>query len=138
MSSATFHLAFPVTSLADTLDFYTRILGCEVGRRSDRWIDFDFHGHQITAHLVANMPIDATNEVDGKSVPVRHFGLILQWQEWLRVRDNLLSQDIDFLIEPHIRFKSEPAEQATLFITDPNGNGLEFKAFRNPEAIFSH
>ncbi len=133
-----FHHAFPVTDLEATRRFYCETLGCEQGRSAERWIDFDFYGHQISAHLVEQMPADASNEVDGKRVPVRHFGLILDWDEWHRLRDRLLAQDIDFLIEPHIRFAGQSGEQATLFINDPSGNGLEFKAFRNPQSIFRH
>lgn len=133
-----FHLAFPVTDLAATRQFYVETLGCEAGRSAERWIDFDFYGHQISAHLVGDMPPDACNEVDGHTVPVRHFGLILDWPDWHRLHDRFISQDVDFLIEPHIRFAGERGEQATMFVTDPNGNCLEFKAFRNPDQVFAH
>ncbi len=136
MPSPTFHLAFPVIDLELTRHFYMNILGCNEGRSANRWIDFNFHGHQISAHLVNEMPIDAFNEVDGKSIPVHHFGLILEWRNWMRLSDSLRSQDIDFLIEPYVRFQGQTGEQATLFILDPSGNGLEFKAFRNPESVF--
>lgn len=131
-----FHLAFPVLDLTETRHFYRDLLGCTEGRSASRWIDFDFHGHQISAHLVDKMPVEATNEVDGRRVPVRHFGLILDWKTWLKLRDNLLTQDVDFLLEPHIRFAGQAGEQATMFICDPSGNGLEFKAFRNPDSVF--
>ena len=131
-----FHLAFPVLDIDRTRHFYRDMLDCSEGRSTERWIDFDFYGHQISAHLVDEMPVDASNEVDGKRVPVRHFGLILDWQDWLKLRDNLLAQDVDFLLEPHIRFAGQSGEQATMFIRDPSGNGLEFKAFRNPDAVF--
>ncbi len=136
MGLSAFHLAFPVTNLESTRHFYGQVLGCEEGRSADRWVDFNFFGHQLSAHLVEKMPIDACNDVDGVAVPVRHFGLILGWNEWLGFRDSLLAQGIDFLIKPHIRFEGKPGEQATLFIKDPSGNGLELKAFRNPQEVF--
>ena len=137
MSTPPFHLAFPVTHLADSRTFYTEVLGCGVGRTSDRWIDLNFFGHQITCHLVDSMPVVATNPVDGKQVPSSHFGAILDWDVWHTLADRLREADTDFLIAPYIRFKDEPGEQATLFLTDPSGNGLEFKSFKNPEQVFA-
>lgn len=131
-----FHLAFPVTDLEKSLQFYQNVLHCRIGRTSDRWIDFDFFGHQVTAHLVEIMPEVATNPVDGKQVPSNHFGAVLPWEQWHQLRDQLKAAQCDFLIGPYIRFEGEPGEQATLFITDPSGNGLEFKSFRNPDALF--
>lgn len=131
-----FHLAFPVLDIESTRHFYQEVLGCQPGREAERWIDFDFHGHQISAHLVDSLPSDASNEVDGKRVPVRHFGLILGWDDWHRLRDSLQAQGVDFLIEPDIRFSCRPGEQATFFILDPSRNCLEFKAFRNPDEVF--
>lgn len=140
MSRPRFHLAFPVTDLDATERFYVDILGCGVGRRNDRWIDFDFSGHQISAHLVDKQAVAegsaAANSVDGKVVPARHFGLLLDWTTWQRLVDALREQNVQFLIEPYLRFAGETGEQATLFIRDPSGNCLEFKAFRNPQAVF--
>ncbi|MBU1191694.1 MAG: VOC family protein [Gammaproteobacteria bacterium] len=133
-----FHLAFPVTDLAMTRNFYAGLLGCAVGREDTRWIDFDFFGHQISAHLVDAMPAPGpTNEVDGKAVPVRHFGAVLDWKDWHALAERLRQSDVAFLIEPHIRFAGQVGEQATLFIEDPCGNGLEFKSFKDPQRLFA-
>lgn len=133
-----FHLAFPVTNLPATHQFYTELLGCSVGRTDDRWIDFDFFGHQITAHLVdGGMPAGPANQVDGKSVPVQHFGAILTMEAWEAMADRLRAAEIDFIIEPYIRFKGEPGEQATMFFLDPSGNAIEFKAFADQRMIFA-
>ncbi|MDJ0836502.1 MAG: VOC family protein [Acidobacteriota bacterium] len=138
MKMPPFHLAFPVTDLDASRSFYTENLGCKMGRSDDRWIDFDFFGHQITCHLVEAMPVVTTNHVDGKNVPSSHFGAILDWDAWHELSDRLRNADTDFLIEPYIRFRGEPGEQATLFLTDPSGNGLEFKSFKNPGRVFSN
>ncbi|NBC34578.1 MAG: glyoxalase [Alphaproteobacteria bacterium] len=134
-----FHLAFPVTDLAATRVFFTEVLGCGVGREDGRWIDFDFFGHQITAHLVAPDALTAapTNPVDGDDVPARHFGVVLDWEEWHAFAERLRGRGLAFLIEPHIRFQGEVGEQATLFVSDPSGNALEFKSFRNPDRLFA-
>ena len=133
-----FHLAFPVSNLAATRSFYCDFLGCSVGRTSDRWIDFDLHGHQITAHLEPDLCSSvSTNPVDGKAVPVRHFGIILEWQQWQQFADRLSSQQADFIIQPCIRFVGEVGEQATLFIRDPSGNALEFKSFKDDSQVFA-
>ncbi len=138
MSAPPFHLAFPVKDLAATRDFFVTALGCGLGRESDRWIDFDFHGHQITAHLAPEKAGDAAGrEVDGDTVPVPHFGLILSWPDWEALAERLKRFGARFLIEPHVRFKGQVGEQATLFVADPSGNGLEFKAFRDTAAIFA-
>ncbi len=133
-----FHLAFPVTDLEATRAFYTQQLGCTVGRTDQRWIDFDFFGHQITAHLI-DQPLQdqPTNEVDGKKVPVQHFGAILHMDEWEELADRLRGANTEFIIEPYIRFKGEPGEQATMFLLDPSGNALEFKAFADQVRIFA-
>jgi len=131
-----FHLAFPVVDLQATRSFFTGILGCTVGREDARWIDFDFYGHQITAHLTAEMPPVAVNEVDGKQVPVSHFGLVLEWAQWHQVVEGLQGRGAEFLIEPCLRFKGRVGEQATLFLVDPSGNGIELKAFRDPAQLF--
>lgn len=134
-----FHLAFAVTDLADTEAFFVDLLGCKTGRRSQRWIDFDFFGHQITAHLVdGDLPASETNPVDGEKVPSRHFGAILDWDDWQALSKRLQKAEISFLIEPQIRFAGEVGEQATMFFRDPSGNALEFKAFKDRSMIFAH
>lgn len=132
-----FHLAFPVADLVATRQFYETTVGCRVGRTSERWIDFDFFHHQITAHWVDRMPEVATNPVDGKQVPSSHFGLILAWEDWHALRDRLQAAEVRFLIEPYIRFEGQVGEQATMFVLDPSGNGLEFKSFRDPAQLFA-
>lgn len=133
-----FHLAFPVADLAATRAFYVDLLGAGIGRSAERWIDFDFWGHQLSAHLVdAEEDAVATNAVDGEDVPARHFGVILPWEEWHTLRDRLTAAGVDFLIEPQVRFRGEPGEQATLFLTDPSGNALEFKSFPDDAAVFA-
>lgn len=133
-----FHLAFPVHDLEAARKFYAGTLGCAVGRESGRWIDFDFHGHQITAHLVEETAADAVNPVDGDRVPARHFGLILERREWDALAQNLAQAGAEFIIEPRVRFKGRPGEQATMFVRDPSGNALEFKSFADETAIFAH
>ena len=133
-----FHLAFAVTDLAATERFFVDLLGCRIGRTSQRWIDFDFFGHQITAHLVdGNLAEAETNPVDGEKVPSRHFGAILDWDVWKTLSKRLQEAQIDFLIEPQIRFEGEVGEQATMFFRDPSGNALEFKAFKDKAQIFA-
>jgi len=136
-----FHLAFPVHDLAAARAFYGGVLGCPEGRSSEAWVDFDLFGHQIVAHLVpgcdAASARPATNPVDGDDVPAAHFGLVLEWDEWPRWVERLRAARVHFLIEPHIRFKGQPGEQATLFIADPSGNALEFKSFRDPTRLFA-
>ena len=133
-----FHLAFPVKELEQTLIFYRDVIGCETGRSSEKWIDFNFFGHQIVAHL---SPEDAgksaTNEVDGHEVPAKHFGVILEWDEFDKLAQRLKNHKQKFVIEPYIRFEGEPGEQATMFLLDPSGNALEFKAFRDEGQIFA-
>lgn len=136
--TAVFHLAFPVHDLAATREFYETVLGCGIGRESDRWIDFDFYGHQLVAQLVDEPQAgEPTNPVDGKQVPVRHFGAILDWEDWETLAARLTARGTDFVIEPYIRFKGEVGEQATMFLTDPSGNALEFKSFKDPSQIFA-
>lgn len=132
-----FHLAFPVRDIDSTRRFYVDLLGCTQGREAERWIDFDFHGHQISAHLVDQPLPVPTNSVDGKAVPVCHFGLILGWAEWHKLRDRLCANQQPFLIDPYLRFAGQVGEQATMFLLDPSGNGLEFKAFRDESQIFA-
>jgi extradiol dioxygenase family protein len=132
-----FHLAFPVASLADARAFYGELLGCPEGRSSDTWVDFDFHGHQIVAHLAPEeLRTSAAHDVDGDKVPVRHFGLVLPMPEWHALADRLRAANTQFVIEPHVRFQGQPGEQATLFLVDPSGNALEFKAFADPSRLF--
>jgi len=132
-----FHLAFPVHDLEAARGFYQGLLGCGVGRASSRWIDFDFHGHQITAHLAATEGEAVANPVDGDRVPVRHFGLILERSEWTALAQRLEQAGTPFLIEPRVRFEGRPGEQATMFVRDPSGNALEFKSFADEAAIFA-
>lgn len=132
-----FHLAFPVTDLTATHHFYTALLGCTVGRSAERWIDFNFFGHQISAHLVDNdITADPHNAVDGDQVPTRHFGAILPWSDWEALAQKLTAADCDFYIPPKIRFKGEVGEQGTFFLKDPSHNVLEFKSFRDMQCIF--
>lgn len=138
MNRPRFHLAFPVRDLDEARAFYGGLLGCPEGRSCQDWIDFDFRGHQIVAHLCSETAYSVgSNPVDGHSVPVRHFGLILPWAEWGELADSLRSAGVRFQIDPHIRFAGQPGEQATMFFLDPSGNALEFKAFRAEEQIFA-
>ena len=133
-----FHLAFPVTGMDETLHFYRDVLGCETGRSSDHWIDFNFGGNQLVAHLSPDEAgKSSSNEVDGHEVPAKHFGIILTWADWEALAERLKAEGVEFVIEPYVRFEGEPGEQATMFFLDPSGNALEFKAFRNEEQIFA-
>ncbi|BBU30071.1 glyoxalase/bleomycin resistance protein/dioxygenase superfamily protein [Burkholderia sp. THE68] len=133
-----FHLAFPVHSLAAAREFYGELLGCPEGRSSDAWVDFDFYGHQIVAHLA---PDEAghrtTSAVDGDAVPVRHFGVVLSIPQWEELADKLRAAGTRFVIEPHVRFKGEVGEQATMFFLDPSGNAVEIKAFADMSSLFA-
>ena len=138
MSLPPFHLAFPVHDLAKARGFYGELMGCKEGRSSDEWIDFNFHGHQIVAHLAPMRSGDAaTNHVDGHGVPVPHFGLVLEMPAWEALAERLHAANTDFVIEPTVRFKGKPGEQATMFLRDPSGNALEFKAFADPDQLFA-
>jgi extradiol dioxygenase family protein len=133
-----FHMAFPVRDLEEARAFYGDLLGCPEGRSSSEWIDFDFFGHQIVAHLTANGSEDqGFNVVDGEKVPVRHFGAILSMADWRRLAARLTERKVSFIISPQIRFEGEPGEQATFFFRDPSGNALEFKAFEDERSIFA-
>jgi extradiol dioxygenase family protein len=133
-----FHLAFPVTNLEVARTFYGGVLGCPEGRSSADWVDFDFYGHQIVAHLCVSMDASsACSEVDGHGVPVRHFGMVLTMPDWEALASKLKALGTKFIIEPYTRFKGEPGEQATLFFLDPFGNAIEFKAFQNPQSLFA-
>ena len=133
-----FHLAFPVTDLAATRRFYVELLGCRVGRESDDWIDFDFWGHQITAHRIAGRaPVAGHNPVDGKAIPVPHFGVVLDWETFHALAERLTQAGVTFVVPPYIRFAGQVGEQATMFFCDPAGNHLEFKAFRHAAELFA-
>jgi len=136
-----FHLAFPVHDLTAARQFYGQLLGCPEGRSADTWIDFDLFGHQIVTHLAPGPAPDLDclhrNAVDGHDVPVPHFGVILTMEQWHLLADRLRAAGTRFVVEPYIRFKGQPGEQATLFFLDPSGNALEFKAFDDDAAIFA-
>jgi len=137
MSLPPFHLAFPVDDLSAAREFYGSLLGCREGRSADKWIDFDLHGHQIVAHLAPDAVARlATNPVDGEDVPVPHFGLVLAMEEWKALAERLQSAGVEFVIPPTIRFAGQPGEQATMFLHDPAGNALEFKAMADPAKLF--
>ena len=133
-----FHLAFPVRDIAEARRFYGDLLGCPEGRSSNEWVDFNFYGHQVVAHLAPDECGNAsTNDVDGDSVPVRHFGAILPMADWEALADKLRAAETRFVIEPHVRFKGQVGEQATMFFLDPSGNALEFKAFGDIGQVFA-
>lgn len=139
MQGALFHLALPVDNLDAAAHFYGQVLGCARGRASARWIDFDFAGHQLVVHLVAQdqLAAVATNPVDDEQVPAAHFGLVLPWSAYDDLLARLQAHGIPFAISPHTRFAGRRGEQRTCFVTDPAGNYLEFKCFRNPEMLFA-
>ena len=134
-----FHLAFRVDDLEATRAFYADLLGCPLGRASDRWIDFDFFGHQITAHRVdpSRVP-EPKSDVDGDAVPIPHFGAVLEWSAWEALASRLREADQPFLLGPRVRFEGQVGEQGTFFVRDPAGNALEFKSFRDPKRLFAH
>ena len=136
MNRPPFHLAIPVHDLAAAREFYGRILECPEGRSSDSWVDFDFHGHQLVVHLTPRADGGASS-VDGKDVPIPHFGLVLDWDAWHHLTTRLGAASVDWVIEPYVRFAGEVGEQATAFLRDPSGNALEFKAFRDPAQLFA-
>ena len=138
MTLPPFHLAFPVDDLGAARAFYGDLLGCPEGRSADHWVDFDLHGHQIVAHLAPEeLRESIANDVDGDAVPVRHFGLVLSMDDWHGLADKLRAAGTRFVIEPHVRFKGQPGEQATMFLLDPSGNALEFKAFADRSKLFA-
>ena len=135
-----FHLAIPVNNLEKARTFYRDTLGCEEGRSSDHWVDFNFFGHQFVIHYKENLTHDtgrASNPVDGKDVPVPHFGVVLSWDTFHTFAKELQEKQISFVIEPYIRFKGKVGEQATMFFKDPSGNALEFKAFKDMDQLFA-
>lgn len=138
MSLRPFHFAFPVDDLAEARRFYGAIMGCTEGRSSQEWVDFDFYGHQIVAHLAPGEAGDrANNHVDGHGVPVPHFGVVLAMADWQDLAERLTTAGVEFAIEPTIRFKGQPGEQATMFFRDPSGNALEMKAFADDAMLFA-
>ena len=133
-----FHLAIPVKDLKKAKTFYKDILGLEEGRSSNHWVDFNFFGHQLVIHQKDNFePQQISNPVDGHDVPVPHFGVVLKMNEWVKLSERLKNNGTEFIIEPTIRFKGKPGEQATLFFKDPEGNALEFKAFKDLGQLFA-
>ena len=132
-----FHIAFPVKNLKSTRDFFTKVLGCSLGRESDKWIDFNLYGHQVVAHFAPEDCIKSiVNKVDGDLVSCRHFGVILPWDKWEELREKVKNKKIRFMIKPKIRFKNLKGEQGTFFLKDPSGNVLEFKSFKNDSMVF--
>ena len=137
MSLRPFHLAFPVHDLAAARAFWGDTIGCPEGRSSDEWVDFDFYGHQIVAHLAPGAGDAASNAVDGHDVPVPHFGIVLTMEDWQAQADRLTAAGTYFVIEPHIRFEGQPGAQATMFFRDPSGNAIEMKAFADLGQLFA-
>ena len=138
MNLSPFHLAIPVDDVDVCRDFYTNTLNLEEGRSSDHWVDYNFFGHQLVIHYKPKTKEDShTNSVDGKDVPVPHFGVVLPWEDFHGFADLLKSKNINFIIEPYIRFEGQVGEQATMFFKDPSGNALEFKAFKDIDQLFA-
>ena len=133
-----FHLAIPVDDLDAARTFYGDVLGCPQGRESDHWVDWDLHGHQVVTHLVADRRAVVHNAVDGDEVPVPHFGLVLDVEAFHQLAERMRSRDVAFVISPHVRFAGEVGEQWTMFVFDPAGNALEFKAFADDAMVFAH
>ena len=131
-----FHLAFPVDDLEKAKKFYVEVLGCTTGREKKESCVFKFFGHQIVAHVVPNMPQLSKNPVDGKQIAAMHFGLVMEWDDWFELRDRFEKKGIEFIVGPYIRYEEQPGAQATMFISDPSGNHLEFKSFKDDTAIF--
>ncbi len=133
-----FHLAIPVKDLIESIKFYENVLGCKRGRKDKQWIDYNLFGHQLVLHEDKNLTKkEYFNEVDGKSVPIPHFGVVLEWNQFKSFSEKLIKQKIDFQIAPYTRFEGEPGEQLTMFFYDPSGNALEFKSFKNSEQLFA-
>ena len=137
MPNPPFHLAIPVDDLAAARAFYGELLGCAEGRSAERWVDFDFFGHQLSVHLAGGAGDRAANLVDGDQVPVPHFGAILPWREWEQLGARLVASAIEMVIPPRVRWPGEVGEQGTLFLRDPAGNAVELKAFRDPTRLFA-
>ena len=142
MKLTPFHIAIPVRNIAESREFYSNVLGCEEGRSDETWVDFNLFGHQFVCHLDPSIGADGKvgahfNEVDGHGVPVPHYGVVLEMGRWEALAERLKEHGTDFVIEPYVRFKGEPGEQATMFFFDPSGNALEFKAFKNMGQLFA-
>jgi extradiol dioxygenase family protein len=137
MSRPRFHLAIPVDDLAAARRFYGEVLGCPEGRSAEHWVDFDLYGHQLVTHWSATHPGRIVNPVDGDEVPVPHFGLLLEPAQWQKLAERLAAAGTEFVIEPHTRFVGQPGEQSTMFVLDPAGNALEFKAFADDAMVFA-
>ena len=140
MKLTPFHVAVPVYDLQKAKDFYLNLFDCEIGRSSDQWIDLNLYGHQFVLHLKPEEEKADLhhNSMDGKHVPVPHYGVVLEWEVWQNLSEKLKSNRVEFVIEPYIRFEGEKGEQATMFLLDPSGNALEFKAFKNMDQLFAH
>lgn len=137
-SLSPFHLAIPVRDLSESRQFYGEIFGCSEGRSDTTWVDFDFFGHQLVCHVdpkASNTSVE--NPVDGHQVPIPHFGIVLDMNSWSELADRLRSHNVEFIIEPYIRFKGQPGEQGTMFLEDPSGNAVEFKGFRDRSSLFA-
>lgn len=136
-----FHLAFPVHDLEAARAFYGGVLGCPEGRSTASWCDFDLRGHQVVAHLISTYGSETAdageNPVDGDAVPVPHYGLVLSWADWHALAERLQAAEVDWILEPRVRFRGKVGEQATMFLRDPSGNALEFKSFQDPEQLFA-
>ena len=137
MTLRPFHLAFPVRDIAEARAFWGGVIGCPEGRSAEDWVDFDFFGHQIVAHLAPERQAEASNPVDGHDVPVPHFGIVLTLDDWQALADRLTAAGTEFVIEPHVRFTGQPGEQATMFFRDPSGNAIEMKAFADLAQLFA-
>ena len=137
MARSPFHLAIPVDDLPAAQAFYGGLLGCPLGRTDPTWLDFDFFGHQLTVHLAPSEAPISANEVDGDAVPVRHFGVVLPWSEWVALHTRLAARGVAFRLAPRVRFAGQPGEQGTFFVVDPAGNALEFKSFQDPSRLFA-
>ncbi|MCH2038410.1 MAG: VOC family protein [Rickettsiales bacterium] len=133
-----FHLAIPVNNLEESKQFFMSLFKATIGRECEQWVDLNFFGHQLSIHLKPEETAEASkNTVDGKQVPVRHFGVVLDWEIWHELADRLKAHNIDFIIKPYIRFKGKIGEQATMFFLDPSGNALEFKSFKDKSQLFN-
>ena len=137
MTLSPFHLAFPVRDLAEARTFWGGTMGCPEGRSAADWVDFDFYGHQIVAHLAPGREAEASSPVDGHDVPVPHFGIVLGMDEWRALAERLTAAGVEFAIEPHIRFEGQAGEQATMFFRDPSGNAIEMKGFADRSRLFA-
>lgn len=137
MQISPFHIAVSVRDLKEAREFYIKTFNCEVGRETPKWVDLNFYGHQLVLHLDANKKNnDVENKVDGHGVPIPHYGVVLEWNDWLKLKERL-EGEIEFIIKPYIRFKGQPGEQGTMFFKDPSGNTLEFKSFKDMSRLFA-